>query len=133
MKQLIAKSLFISFFVCSVYTQVQASPGRITENFPVIYKKLPGTGIRFFNAHRQGRGITLQWVAENVQSFEILYSFDGEFFDSIDEVIPGNSNRNVYHMPDVFPGYHYFRIKAKNMDGTEELSEVATLRIVQRK
>ena len=89
-----------------------------------------------FHAHRQHNGIALTWYTinvENVNSFIIERSYDGIYFENIDEVAVSNSADNHYNDNQVFPGYLYYRIGAVMNDGTILYSDIEMIRIVSRK
>jgi hypothetical protein len=90
----------------------------------------------FFNAHKQGfRSISLMWrisSVNNVSSFQIQRSYDGEFFDPITDLPCDGSSRFTWEDENVFPGYIYYRIAANLMDGTTYYSGVEVVHIVQK-
>ena len=105
--------------------------------------KLSVAGSKLYNevfgkvhAHRQRNGVALTWYAinsENVTSFIIERSYDGTYFENINEV--GVTSSTDYHYNDnqIFPGYLYYRIGAVMNDGTIQYSEIEMIRIVSRK
>jgi len=85
-----------------------------------------------FNAHRQQAGIALSWTfgsPNNAVSFVIERSYDGSFFERIDEV-PA-AGKNQYKDNGVYPGYIYYRIAALMYDGSTIYSNVDMVRIVR--
>lgn len=89
----------------------------------------------YFRAHRQGKGVTLNWgMSFNTQIayFIIERSYDGEFFDPLAQVSVNGSKRQSWNDASVFPGYIHYRIVCVMNDATEIYSDVETVRIVQR-
>lgn len=89
-----------------------------------------------FQVHRQGKGVSLNWTValpREVAYYSIQRSYDGEFFDVIDEIESTGSTRNRFLDTDVFPGIIHYRIIAFNQDGSIMESSVQTVRIVSRK
>lgn len=87
----------------------------------------------YFRAHRQGSGVALSWgttTLSNVVGFIIERSYDGDFFENIQQVMPTNA-RNTWRDTGVFPGYIHYRIGCVMSDGTTHYSQVETVRIVQ--
>lgn len=85
-----------------------------------------------FNVHRQQKGVLLTWIfsdPNNVVSFQIQRSYDGEFYENAGEV-PANG-KNQYKDNDVFPGHIYYRIAALMYDGSTIYSNVDVVRIVR--
>ena len=84
-------------------------------------------------AHRQQNGVSLNWTVINSQdvvSFVIERSWDGVYFDAIDEVAVAEGT-NRYRDNDIYPGYLYYRIIAVMNDGTEVSSSIEMVRIVR--
>ncbi|MEO5648874.1 MAG: hypothetical protein ABIR03_03000 [Ginsengibacter sp.] len=96
-----------------------------------------GNPFIFFNAHRQGySSIGLMWRisnSDNIISFQVQRSYDGEFFDLISD-LPCNAFTQKFNWKDdnVFPGYIYYRLAANLMDGSIIYSEVQVVHIVQK-
>ena len=88
-----------------------------------------------FHAHRQGDFASLNWnvVSDEVASFRIERSYDGEFFTTVDEVSPSDSRWNRYTDNSVEPGIIYYRVIAIMNDGTEESSSTEVVKIVKHK
>ena len=87
------------------------------------------------NAHRKQQGVELSWNvsgANDISGFIIERSWDGVYFDAIDEV-QVDAGTLKYQDNDVFPGYLYYRITAVMNDGTEISSPVEMVRIVKHK
>ncbi|MBA2499322.1 MAG: hypothetical protein H0V30_06305 [Chitinophagaceae bacterium] len=142
MKQLFLKKLIT---VCAVASLTATSNLNATETVHPTEQKISSekkavNDIPFFKGHRQGRGVTLQWVANNVESFEIQHSTDGDWFDPLETMSSqtqskgGNNNgRFSFNIAEVYPGETFYRIKGTLPDGSVMYSETISVRIVQRK
>jgi hypothetical protein len=87
-----------------------------------------------FNVHRAGKAnIQLTWTVSSpdISTFVVQRSYDGEFFDDIDNVPFNGSSSYKSKDNGVFPGVIYYRVTAVKSDGTTECSPVETARIVQ--
>ena len=100
----------------------------------------PVSDIPFFKGHRQGRGVTLQWVANNVESFEILYSTDNDYYESLEMVSAksqttsgAKNGRYTLTIPDVYPGETFYKLKGTLADGSVVYSEPISVMIMKRK
>lgn len=100
-----------------------------------ITKKVAGQFGRV-NAHRQQQGVGLSWTmmsTNGVAGFIIERSYDGTYFEEIDQVNVEISGRQRYNDNAVYPGFIHYRIVAVMEDGSSEASETAVVRIVSRK
>jgi hypothetical protein len=89
-----------------------------------------------FMAHRQGKGVTLAWsmtAPADVAYYSIQRSYDGEFFEPVDEVMGSGSARSRYTDRNVYPGIIHYKVVAFCNDGTIVESPVEIVRIVSRK
>ena len=68
-----------------------------------------------------------------VAGFIIERSYDGIYFEEIDQVNVEISGRQRYNDNAVYPGFVHYRIVAMMEDGSSEASETAVVRIVSRK
>jgi|GEM_PF-1380378 hypothetical protein len=87
-------------------------------------------------AHRQQRIAALRWhVADPsaIAGFDVERSYDGEFYDVIAALECNNQSMHQHTDQDVFPGNTHYRIKAYLFNGDVVYSDVATVRIVQKK
>jgi|SRR5690606_12557587 len=141
MKQLFVKKLF---FVCAIATLSVTTEAKTVEAIPSaelsLSAKEPVNDIPFFKGHRQGKGVTLQWVSNNLESYVIEESTDGEFFDAIPssfattQKTSGSKNgRHTFNIPEVYPGETFYRIAGTLADGSVVYSEVISVRILKRK
>lgn len=131
------KLLFSIVFVMAVFTGWSLSVKPVTTPNDVNLVKVPSENpFTFFNAHRQGfRGIGMMWrisSSDNVVSFQVLRSYDGEFFNSVADVPCNTDTRFNWKEDNVFPGYLYYRIAANLADGSTVYSDVEVVRIVQK-
>jgi len=88
-----------------------------------------------FHVHRQHLEAALNWdvLTDNVSSFIIERSYDGEFFSSVAEVNPSATRWNRFNDNTVEPGLIYYRIIAVMNDGTLEYSPTELVKIVRHK
>ena len=89
-----------------------------------------------FMAHRQGKGVTLAWSMTSpadVAYYSIQRSYDGEFFEPVDEVMGSGSARSRYTDRNVYPGIIHYKVVAFCNDGSIVESTVEIVRIVSRK
>lgn len=133
MKKLLLSFIFLSIAFSGWSFPGKAAPALQNVNHEQLQTVYPFT---FFNAHRQGHSSTgLMWRTSspgNVLSFLVERSYDGEFFDPIQNVPCNGNTRFAWKDDIVFPGYIYYRIAASLMDGTTVYSEVQVVRIVQK-
>lgn len=115
-----------------------ASPVPVNNDQPVSISKQTLPVAKFanefarFNGHRQQKGIMLNWIftdPNNVVSFVVQRSYDGEYYETAGEV-PANG-KNQFKDNDVFPGHIYYRIAALMFDGSTIYSNVEVVRIVR--
>jgi hypothetical protein len=90
----------------------------------------------YFRIHPQTKkNVVLDWGIDTpagVSSFTIERSYDGDFYDPINQVAPNNSVRFSWKDEGIFPGLIYYRIACNMNDGTTHYSAVETIRVVQR-
>jgi hypothetical protein len=127
--------LSVILTITLVSSSVVASPSyNNTSNTNVAVSTVTAADIfgKVF-AHRQQNGVSLNWTVINSQdvvSFVIERSWDGVYFDAIDEVAV-TEGINRYRDNDIYPGYLYYRIIAVMSDGTEVCSSIEMVRIVK--
>jgi hypothetical protein len=83
-----------------------------------------------FTGSLQDKQALLQWtVADNeeVGSFEVEYSTDGQIFRRIGIVQKGNNPAYRFTHPNLVPGNNYYRLLLKGSDGTREYSKVVVI------
>ncbi len=89
-----------------------------------------------FHIHRQGDFASLNWnvTSDAATSFVIERSYDGEFFDEIDEVSADPKRWNRYTDNTVEPGIIYYRISAYDANGgLLGVSSTEVVKIVKHK
>ena len=132
MKSRLVSAIFLFVLVAST-SNLSAGVFPITKIVPV--KKI-NTSFGSFNAHRQGKGVTLTWttaIPADIDAFEVERSVDGEFYDVVASSGCDNNTRFKWTDELVFPGYNYYRVAAYKKDGSVEYSAVEVVRIVSRK
>lgn len=130
-----------TFIACSGGTRYDSSPGWPNLSDPpanplnlstCAIGALPVELIEF-NVHKAGETINLSWITAselNTSHFEVLKSYDGEFWETIDYVsAQGNTNRiSQYSSLDgQFSGQSgqvYYKLKVVDLDGTFLYSEL---------
>lgn len=89
-----------------------------------------------FHVHRQGDFASLNWnmTTDAATSFVIERSYDGEFFNVIDEVSADPKRWNRYTDNTVEPGVIYYRITAYDANGESlGVSSTEVVKIVKHK
>ena len=90
----------------------------------------------FFRIHHQSKkNVVLDWGIDTpagVSTFNIERSYDGDFYDVINQVPCNNAAKFSWKDEGIFPGVIYYRIACNMNDGTTHYSEVETIRVVQR-
>ena len=88
----------------------------------------------YIRTHRQAKNIVINWGTSSISGvhhFVIYHSEVGDFFDPIDQVDPDGSLKYTYKQENVFPGYHYYFIRAVMNGGAPSIdSPVDVVRIV---
>jgi hypothetical protein len=112
------------------------------KNEKVAYKAAPSVSANvahdftYFRIHPQSKkNVVLDWGIDTpagVSSFTVERSYDGDFYDPINQVAPNNAVRFSWKDEGIFPGLIYYRIVCNMSDGTTHYSPVETIRIVQR-
>ena len=90
----------------------------------------------YFRTHHQSKkNVVLDWginTPAGVSCFNVERSYDGEFYDVINQVACNNSVKFSWKDEGIFPGVIYYRIACNMNDGTSHYSEIETIRVVQR-
>jgi len=90
----------------------------------------------FFRIHHQSKkNVVLNWGIDSpagVSTFSVERSYDGDFYDVINEVPNNNTVRYSWKDEGIFPGVIYYRIACNMNDGTTHYSAIETIRVVQR-
>jgi hypothetical protein len=85
--------------------------------------------------HKSKKNVVLNWGITSpagVSNFRIERSYDGEFYDVINEPAVSSATRFTWKDEGVFPGMIYYRIGCVMNDGSCHYSAVETIRVVQR-
>ena len=105
---------------------------RTTNADNAVIKKQ--TFFSYIRTHRQAKNIVINWGTSSISGvhhFVIYHSEVGDFFDPIDQVDPDGSLKYTFKQEQVFPGYHYYYIKAVMNGGASSIdSPVDVVRIV---
>ena len=90
----------------------------------------------YFRIHHQSKkNVVLNWgitTPAGVSSFRVERSYDGDFYDVINEPACNNATKFSWKDEGIFPGVIYYRIGCVMNDGTCHYSEIETIRVVQR-
>ena len=90
----------------------------------------------YFRVHPQTKkNVVLSWGIDSpagVSCFKIERSYDGDFYDVINEPACNNATRFTWKDEGVYPGLIYYRVVCVMNDGTSHYSPIETIRIVQR-
>jgi len=100
-----------------------------------------GACFTFLRTPRQGKGITATWGMASyagVAGFVIQRTYEDptDLYANWEtfSVVPGNAGRSASFTDDeVSPGFINYRVVAKMTNGSSEVSEISTVRIVSRK
>lgn len=88
----------------------------------------------YIRSHRQAKNIVINWGVSsisNVHHFVVYYSEVGDLFDPLTRVDLDGTLKYTYKQENVFPGYHYYFIRAIMNDGVSFAdSPVDVVRIV---
>ena len=90
----------------------------------------------YFRIHHQSKkNVVLNWgitTPAGVSCFRIERSYDGEFYDVINEPSVNNSTKFSWKDEGIYPGVIYYRIGCVMNDGSCHYSDVESIRVVQR-
>jgi hypothetical protein len=112
------------------------------KNDVVVYKAAASVtasaahDFTFFRIHHQSKkNVVLNWGIDSpagVSCFTVERSYDGEFYDPINQVQCNNSVKFSWKDEGIYPGMIYYRIACNMNDGTTHYSDVESIRVVQR-
>lgn len=107
----------------------------VNQSQTVLKQKAAVQNFGYFRVHRMGRDASLNWSVTDpaVAYFEIERSWDGSFFEIIDEVNGIGDVAYKFRDQSCFPGYVYYRITAHNSDGSTTVSSVEVLHMVAKR
>jgi hypothetical protein len=121
---------FTSFcFKPAIKTRVSASTEAINITSSNMQEQLA-----FFRIHRQAKNVVVNWGVTSpagIAGYTVERSYDGEFFDVINQFSNNNALKFSAKDESVFPGYIYYRIGCVMNNGSTMYSEVRLIRIVQ--
>ena len=132
------KKLFVFAVAFTVFTGFTFSGEKDGQNLNESVTVTANVTHEFthFRLHPQTKkNVVLSWGITSpagVSNFRIERSYDGEFFDVINEPSCNNSTRFTWKDEGVYPGLIYYRIGCVMNDGTCHYSAVETIRVVQR-
>lgn len=90
----------------------------------------------YFRIHPQTKkNVVLSWGIDSpagVSNFRIERSYDGEFYDVINEPACNSATRFTWKDEGVYPGLISYRVACVMNDGSTHYTQVETIRIVQR-
>ena len=90
----------------------------------------------YFRIHHQSKkNVVLNWgitTPAGVSNFRVERSYDGEFYDVVNEPACNSATKFSWKDEGIFPGVIYYRIGCVMNDGSCHYSEVETIRVVQR-
>ncbi len=90
----------------------------------------------YFRIHHQSKkNVVLNWGIDTpagVTYFTIERSYDGEFYDVINQVACNSAVKFSWKDEGIFPGIIYYRVACNMSDGTRHYSDTETIRVVQR-
>ena len=111
------------------------APQEIKEQTASISTPSQFHDFSYFRLHRQGKGnIVLNWGVtslDGVSGFSVERSYDGEFFDAINQIPCNGELKHSCKDQNVFPGLISYRIACVMNDGSVHYSPVEQIRIVQ--
>ena len=85
--------------------------------------------------HQSKKNVVLNWgitTPAGVSNFKVERSYDGDFYDVINEPACNNSTKFSWKDEGIYPGVIYYRIGCVMKDGSVHYSTVETIRVVQR-
>jgi hypothetical protein len=122
--------------VAILFLLISPSETKAGKNpFPVAHKFILSQSFSYFKVHRMADDASLNWGVtdpQSVLSFTIWRSYDGVYFEQLDEVEATGYATYKYRDNTVFPGTIYYYIVAHQANGTVQ-SDTEVLRIVKRK
>jgi hypothetical protein len=132
------KSKTMSVFLIFLFA-IGSSFAKTSQPSPIVFasiKNHANNQFGMFLIHRQGKDVAMMWTVANpgqVARYEILRSYDGEFFDTIKELPGSNGSRCRYTDCGVYAGYIHYKVRAIMQDESVVESDIETIRIVSRR
>lgn len=122
------------FFMAASGFSFTSAPEKTADLPASVSASRPASDFSYFRAHRQGkRGVALAWgvtSAVNVDGFIIERSYDGDFFEVINQMSSNGSLKLNCKDENVFPGYIHYRVGCVMSDGSIHYTQVEIIRIV---
>ena len=132
------KKLFIfavAFIAFTGFTFSGKKDG-VSYNESTSVKANTNHAFSYFRIHHQSKkNVVLNWgitTPSGVSGFRIERSYDGEFYDVINETACNNSTKFSWKDEGIYPGVISYRIGCMMNDGSCHYSDVETIRVVQR-
>ncbi len=130
------KKLFVFAVAFIAFTGFTFSGNKESVSTKESVKANTTHDFRYFRVHPQTKkNVVLSWGIDSpagVSNFRVERSYDGEFYDVINEPPCNNATRFNWKDEGVYPGLIYYRIGCIMNDGSAHYSEVETIRVVQR-
>ena len=109
---------------------------KVVSNATASITAKPVHDFTYFRIHHQTKhNVVLNWGIDSpsgVSMFTVERSYDGDFYDPINQVPCNNAVKFSWKDEGIYPGVIYYRIACNMNDGTTHYSEVETIRVVQR-
>jgi len=109
---------------------------KVTNNATTYAAAIVAHDFTYFRIHHQSKkNVVLSWGIDTpagVTCFNVERSYDGEFYDVINEVPCNNSVKFSWKDEGIYPGTIYYRVACNMNDGTTHYSPIETIRVVQR-
>jgi len=90
----------------------------------------------YFRIHHQSKkNVVLNWgitTPAGVANFRVERSYDGDFYDVINEPVCNSATKFSWKDEGIYPGVIYYRIGCVMTDGSVHYSAIETIRVVQR-
>jgi len=127
MKKLIVFSVAFISFTGFTFSDDYNNTGITVKSQPVQET------FKYFRIHRQAKNVVLNWGLSSVSGVSgiiIERSYDGDFYDVINQMPVTNELKYTWKDLGVFPGIIFYRIGCIMPDGRIAYSQIETIRIV---
>lgn len=117
---------------------INSTPASYAENrFSIVFAKYEVLPVNFIgvSAKQQQKDIVVEWKTaseSNIRNYDVESSADGRNFSVAGTLnAVNNGHYQTYNWLDanVVPGLHYYRVKSKGFDGTEQFSAVVKVNV----
>ena len=130
------KKLFVFAVAFIAFTGFTFSGKKAGISKEPVSVKANAHDFTYFRIHHQSKkNVVLNWGIDTpagITCFNVERSYDGEFYDVINEVPCNNSVKFSWKDEGIYPGVIFYRIACNMNDGTTHYSPVETIRVVQR-